>query len=49
MTSNHAAVNDLEIEPVFFLVVVVLCVSSRGHPWHAACTAVYVTDSKASS
>lgn len=47
MTSNHAAVNDLEIEPVFF--VVVLCVSSRSHPWHAACTAVYVTGSVASS
>lgn len=48
MTSNHAAINDLEIEPVF-LFVVVLCVSSRGHPWHAACAAVYVTDRVASS
>lgn len=43
MASKHATVDDLEIEPVFFFRA-----SSSGHPWHAACTAVCVTDSAAS-
>lgn len=49
MTSTHAAVDDLEIEPAFVYLFICFLARYRGHQRRAAYTAVDVTDGVASS